>query len=71
MRSDGNLVTTRKVQPCPSEAFHRMAQAAQRTLGSAFPRESLPAWRRRLAERGIPIESSFTWPTVRYEHLFP
>ena len=27
------------------------------------PSESLPAWRGRLAERGISIESSFAWPT--------
>ena len=32
-------------------------------VGFSVPSESLPAWQRRLAERGIPIESSFTWPT--------
>jgi catechol 2,3-dioxygenase-like lactoylglutathione lyase family enzyme len=32
-------------------------------VGFSVPSESLPAWRLRLAERGIPIESSFTWPS--------
>jgi len=32
-------------------------------VGFSISSESLPAWRGRLAERGIPIESSFTWPT--------
>jgi catechol 2,3-dioxygenase-like lactoylglutathione lyase family enzyme len=32
-------------------------------VGFSIPSESLPAWRGRLAERGISIESSFTWPT--------
>ena len=32
-------------------------------IGFSVPAESLPAWRARLAERGIPEESSFTWPT--------
>ena len=28
--------------------------------------QSLPAWRGRLAGRGIPVESSFTWPSVYF-----
>jgi catechol 2,3-dioxygenase-like lactoylglutathione lyase family enzyme len=31
-------------------------------IGFSVPEDSLPAWRARLAERGIPVESSFTWP---------
>jgi catechol 2,3-dioxygenase-like lactoylglutathione lyase family enzyme len=34
----------------------------QAHVGFSIPRESLPAWLARLAERGIPVESSFTWP---------
>jgi catechol 2,3-dioxygenase-like lactoylglutathione lyase family enzyme len=32
-------------------------------LGFGIPAGSLPAWQSRLAEQGVPIESSFTWPT--------
>jgi catechol 2,3-dioxygenase-like lactoylglutathione lyase family enzyme len=32
-------------------------------VGFSIPRESLAAWRTRLVERAIPVESSFTWPT--------
>lgn len=32
-------------------------------VGFSVPAESLPIWRRLLAERDIPIESSFTWPS--------
>jgi catechol 2,3-dioxygenase-like lactoylglutathione lyase family enzyme len=31
-------------------------------IGFGIPSESLPAWRTRLAEHGIPIESTITWP---------
>jgi len=31
-------------------------------VGFGVPSESLPAWQRRLAERGIRVESSFMWP---------
>ena len=34
----------------------------QAHVGFRIPRESLAAWQARLAERGIPVESSFTWP---------
>ena len=34
----------------------------QSHIGFSVPEESLPAWRARLAERGIPEESSLTWP---------
>jgi len=37
--------------------------SGQAHIGFNVPRESLPAWQARLAERGIPVESSFTWPT--------
>jgi catechol 2,3-dioxygenase-like lactoylglutathione lyase family enzyme len=32
-------------------------------IGFSIPAASLPAWLSRLAEHGVPIESSFTWPT--------
>jgi catechol 2,3-dioxygenase-like lactoylglutathione lyase family enzyme len=31
-------------------------------IGFGIPSESLPAWRTRLAEHGIAIESTITWP---------
>lgn len=31
-------------------------------VGFSIPPESLDAWKKRLAEQGIAIESSFTWP---------
>ena len=37
--------------------------SGQAHIGFRIPRESLAAWRTRLEERGIPVESSFTWPT--------
>lgn len=36
--------------------------SGQGHIGFSIPRESLPAWQAKLAERGIPVESSFTWP---------
>ena len=35
----------------------------QAHVGFRIPRESLAAWQALLAERGIPVESSFTWLT--------
>jgi catechol 2,3-dioxygenase-like lactoylglutathione lyase family enzyme len=35
----------------------------QQHVGFGIPRESLPRWQARLAERGIPVETSLTWPT--------
>ena len=35
----------------------------QAHIGFSIPPESLAAWRSRLAERGISVESSFAWPT--------
>ncbi|MCI0535680.1 MAG: VOC family protein [Verrucomicrobiales bacterium] len=35
----------------------------QAHIGFSVPEDRLTAWRTRLAERGIPEESSFTWPT--------
>jgi catechol 2,3-dioxygenase-like lactoylglutathione lyase family enzyme len=32
-------------------------------IGFGVPTESLVAWRARLAERGVKVESSFNWPT--------
>jgi catechol 2,3-dioxygenase-like lactoylglutathione lyase family enzyme len=37
--------------------------SGQAHVGFRIPPDSLAAWRARLAERGIPVESSFTWPT--------
>jgi catechol 2,3-dioxygenase-like lactoylglutathione lyase family enzyme len=37
--------------------------SGQSHIGFNIPRDSLPAWQARLAERGIAVESSFTWPT--------
>lgn len=31
-------------------------------VGFNIPEESLTAWKERLTQRGIPIESAFTWP---------
>jgi catechol 2,3-dioxygenase-like lactoylglutathione lyase family enzyme len=36
--------------------------SGQSHVGFSVPRESLPAWRTRLEERGIAIESSVVWP---------
>jgi catechol 2,3-dioxygenase-like lactoylglutathione lyase family enzyme len=36
--------------------------SGQAHVGFSVPHESLPAWRTRLAERGIAIESSLVWP---------
>ena len=36
--------------------------SGQAHLGFGVPSTSLPAWRERLEQRGIPIESSLTWP---------
>lgn len=32
-------------------------------IGFSVPAETLPAWENLLRERGIPVESSVTWPT--------
>ena len=32
-------------------------------IGFSIPKHSLPAWRARLAERGVLVESAFNWPT--------
>jgi catechol 2,3-dioxygenase-like lactoylglutathione lyase family enzyme len=32
-------------------------------VGFSIPAESLPAWRKRLDERGIRVESQFKWPS--------
>jgi len=37
--------------------------SGQSHIGFSVPEASLPVWRARLAERGIPEESSFAWPT--------
>ena len=39
------------------------ASSGQAHIGFSIPPESLPPWLARLAARGIPVESSFTWPT--------
>jgi catechol 2,3-dioxygenase-like lactoylglutathione lyase family enzyme len=31
-------------------------------IGFSIPKDSVAAWQSRLAEQGVPIESSFTWP---------
>ncbi len=36
--------------------------SGQAHLGFGVPTESLSAWKERLAEKGIPVESSLTWP---------
>ncbi|HXJ56099.1 MAG TPA: VOC family protein [Verrucomicrobiae bacterium] len=32
-------------------------------VGFSIPKDSLPAWRRRLEQHGVGVESCFTWPT--------
>jgi catechol 2,3-dioxygenase-like lactoylglutathione lyase family enzyme len=36
--------------------------SGQAHLGFGIPAASLPAWRERLQEQGVPTESSLTWP---------
>jgi catechol 2,3-dioxygenase-like lactoylglutathione lyase family enzyme len=36
--------------------------SGQGHIGFSIPRESLLAWQAKLTERGIAVESSFTWP---------
>ncbi|HET7239185.1 MAG TPA: VOC family protein [Terrimicrobiaceae bacterium] len=36
--------------------------SGQAHIGFSVPAEDLPAWKTRLAERGIAVESSLTWP---------
>jgi len=50
----GAMLPFGKIPPHGSEG--------QAHLGFSIPAESLSAWQARLAERGIPVESTFTWP---------
>jgi catechol 2,3-dioxygenase-like lactoylglutathione lyase family enzyme len=36
--------------------------SGQGHIGFSIPKDTLPAWRARLAERGVQVESTFTWP---------
>lgn len=36
--------------------------SGQGHIGFAIPRESLADWQARLAQRGVPVESTFAWP---------